>query len=131
MNLLISKSCSIPFGFSVFIPVVVRGALAGVSVRGGSISSLHQLEIVTLTENLVAHQAELLPSGELSGAGVAGEAGEVEDLVVGPPDPVRLGNRVATLGALRPVKSHVVNLAEDLVVLQETGGVAVQGVLTH
>ena len=80
---------------------------------------------------LVAHQSELLPSGELSGAGVAGEAGEVEDLVVGPPDPVRLGDRVATLGALRPVKSHVVNLAEDLVVLQETRGVAVLGVLTH
>ena len=49
---------------------------------------------------------------------------------MGPPDPVRLGDRVATLGALRPVKSHVVNLAEDLVVLQETGGVTVEGVLT-
>ena len=54
----------------------------------------------------------------------------MEDLVVGSPDPVRLGDRVATLGALRPVKSHVVNLAEDLVVLQETGGVTVERVLT-
>ena len=80
---------------------------------------------------LVTDQAELLPSGELPGAGVAGEAGEVEDLVVGSPDPVGLGDGVATLGALGPVQPHVVNLAEDLVVLQETRGVAVQGVLTH
>ena len=54
----------------------------------------------------------------------------MEDLVVGSPDPVRLGDRVATLGALRPVEPHVVNLAEDLVVLQEAGGVTVEGVLT-
>ena len=80
---------------------------------------------------LVTHQAELLPGGELSGAGVAGEAGEVEDLVVGPPDPVSLGDRVAALGALGPVQPHVVNLAEDLVVLQETRGVTVEGGLTH
>lgn len=130
MNLLVSKSCSIPFGFSVFISVVISGALTGVSVSGRAVASFHQLQIVTLTEDLVTDQAELLPSGELSGAGVAGEAGEVEDLVVGSPDPVSLGDGVAALGALGPVQPHVVHLAEDLVVLQETRGVTVQGVLT-
>ena len=67
MNLLISKSCSIPFGFSVFIPVVVRGALAGVSVRRGSVSSLHQLEIVTLTENLRQSVISTAAQGRLRG----------------------------------------------------------------
>ena len=47
------------------------------------------------------------------------------------PDPVRLCDGMTTFGAFGSIKSDVVHLAEDLVVLQETGGVAVQGVLTH
>ena len=53
---------------------------------------------------LVTDQPKLLPRGKLPGAGVAGEAGEVEDLIVSSPDPVRLGDGVAALGALGPVQ---------------------------
>ena len=98
---------------------------------------------------LVTNKPKLLSSGQLSGTGVASKTGEVEylrhhyeisfftyfnsllfsrsitDLVMGSPDPVRLGDWVATLGALGPVQPDVVQLAEDLVILEETGGVRV------
>ena len=43
------------------------------------------------------------------------------------PDPVRLCDGMTTFGAFGSVKSDVVHLAEDLVVLQEAGRVAVEG----
>ena len=52
MNLLVSEGCPVPFGLSVLISVVFCVTLAGVSVSGGAVTSLHQLQIVTLTENL-------------------------------------------------------------------------------
>lgn len=54
----------------------------------------------------VLADSELLPGGELSLAGVAGEAGEVVDLVLGLPDPVRRGNGAAALEALGPKQSE-------------------------
>ena len=43
------------------------------------------------------------------------------------PDPVRLCDGMTTFGAFGSVKSDVVHLAEDLVILQEAGRVAVEG----
>ena len=43
------------------------------------------------------------------------------------PDPVWLGNGVPALGALGPVQPDVVQLAEDLVILEEAGRVRVKG----
>ena len=61
---------------------------------------------------LVTDQSELLPRGELPGAGVASEAGQVEDLVVSSPDPVRLCDGVTTLGALGAVQPEKEQLQE-------------------
>ena len=47
------------------------------------------------------------------------------------PDPIRLCDRVATFRAFGAIESDVVHLAENLVVLEETGGVTIQGGVAH
>ena len=55
-----------------------------------------------LAEHPVLVNAELLPGGELPLARVAGEAGQVVDLVAGLAHPVRRGDHAAALEALGP-----------------------------
>jgi hypothetical protein len=57
---------------------------------------------VRLAEDAPLHQPEFLAGGELSRAGVAGEARQMEDLVARASDPVVLGDEVAALGAPGP-----------------------------
>jgi hypothetical protein len=54
---------------------------------------------VGFAEDAPLHQTKLFPGGELPRTGIAREAGQMEDLVPGTPNPVVLRDEVTTLGA--------------------------------
>ena len=83
------------------------------------------LDVVRLAEDPVVGDAEFLPRGELSLAGVAGEAGEVVDLLLGLAHPVGGGDHAAALEALGAEHLGVVDLAVEAVLAQEAAGVRV------
>ena len=62
--------------------------------------SVHSLHVVRLAQYLVLAYPELLAGGELPLAGVAGEAGQVVDLVPGFSDPICRRNQPTALEAL-------------------------------
>lgn len=68
---------------------------------GGRAGAVDDLGVVGLAEDPVLVDAELLAGGELPLARVAGEAGQVVDLLLGLPHPVRRRDRPAALEALR------------------------------
>lgn len=54
----------------------------------GPLEVVQHAVVVDPAEHLLLHQSELLPGGQLSLAGEAGEAGQVIDVALGPADPV-------------------------------------------
>ena len=94
------------------------------TVRRGA-CAVDGLDVVRLAEDPVVGDAELLARGELPLAGVAGEAGEVVDLLLGFAHPVGGGDHAAALEALGAEHLGVVDLAVEAVLAQEAAGVRV------
>lgn len=77
-------------------------AVLGVAVlRRGRVVTLDHVEIVRLAEQPGVQERELLAGGQLTGASVAGETGQMIDSVLGPPHPISGAHAASALGAFR------------------------------
>ena len=96
--------------------------LKPLTVRRGA-RAVDRFDVVRLAEDPGLRDAELLSRRELPLASVAGEAGEVVDLLLGLAHPVRGGDHARALEALRAEHLGVVALAVEPVLAQEAARV--------
>ena len=105
--------------------MVAKGRTAEHLTVGRGARSVDGLDVVRLAEHPVLRDAELLARRQLPLAGVAGEAGEVVDLLLGLAHPVRGRDHAAALEALGAEHLGVVDLAVEPVLAQEAARVRV------
>lgn len=89
-------------------------AVLGVAIlRRGRVVTLDDVEIMRLAEQSGVQKRELLSRGQLTGTGVAGEAGQMIDPVFGPSHPIPGAHATPALGAFRAESSANTNTARD------------------
>lgn len=85
-------------------------AVLGVAVlRRRRVVALDHVEVMRLAEKPGVQERELLAGGQLTGASVAGEAGQMIDPVLGPPYPIPGAHAAPALGAFRAESSANTN----------------------
>lgn len=77
------------------------GVEAPLTALSRSLQVLHHGVVVDPAQDLLLHQAELLPRGQLPLAGVAGKAGQMVGIAPGAPHPVAGVDLPPAAGALR------------------------------
>lgn len=92
----------------------------------GTRSPVQELEVVRLAEHPSVVEREFLARGQLSLAGIAGEAGQVVDLLSSSAHPIRGTDGPAALGALGRELTNIVGPAVDASMSYEAGRLVVQ-----